>query len=327
MTSRKEIEHAISVVTMKLKRQLYERFPDEVCHVIEDKLSTIIRSLNFNTHQRSIVIFVSSAFEKVMYLDTLVELQVFVDNRFHIRELLYDKETDHQYLLVVLSSKKYAVYISENGSLNKIVSHAPEIVNDTPEPVGNFADLSDRKEKLLFKFLRFVDGTIDVLLRAYQLPLFFVSTEKTFGYFKKVTSHADSIWGHIHGNFENANTAELLKLMPPQLEKWEKLEAKMVAKHLEEVFSKNKLIRGVSEVWKAVTTGNVKALFVEKDFTCSVQDLEAADTMSSSLPVLTGFNDVIDLVVEKVLERGGSVKIVNGSLPAFCNHVAIVPYF
>ncbi|MBK8496376.1 MAG: hypothetical protein IPL50_16265 [Chitinophagaceae bacterium] len=56
--------------------------------------------------------------------------------------------------------------------------------NDIPERTANFSDISDRKEILLQKFLHHIDNTLDIILKAYPLPLFILATEKYWAILK-----------------------------------------------------------------------------------------------------------------------------------------------
>ena len=64
-----------------------ENYPADVEIMMMKKLRTIIKNLNFNTHKKSIAIFLSPVFEKVLYLDISVEEKIIIDESFEIRDL------------------------------------------------------------------------------------------------------------------------------------------------------------------------------------------------------------------------------------------------
>ena len=71
--------------------------------LVLQKLKYIIKNLDFSTHKKSIAIYVSPVFEKVLYLNIEVEERIVLDKSFHIQDLIKNKKELHQYLLLQLT--------------------------------------------------------------------------------------------------------------------------------------------------------------------------------------------------------------------------------
>src|SRR5687768_5762278 len=69
-----------SVLELKLQRsiekaekQLLEEYPSYTTRLILKKLDTLVKSIDYATHRKSIALFVGASEEKILYLDILVQ--------------------------------------------------------------------------------------------------------------------------------------------------------------------------------------------------------------------------------------------------------------
>jgi len=104
MKSKTELIHSLKIATDSVEKDLMENYPDEMSILVMRKLRAIINGLNFNSYKKSIAIYVSPVFEKVLYLDIPVEEKIIVDESFEIRDLVYCKKQLHKYLVLLVSS-------------------------------------------------------------------------------------------------------------------------------------------------------------------------------------------------------------------------------
>ena len=126
MGLKKELTHSLKVAADKVERELLESYPDEMAMLITEKLRGIIQKLDFNTHKKSIAIYVSPVFEKVLYLDIAVEEKIMINESFEIRDLVYSKKQLHKYLVLLLSGKESRIYLVDTNSFIRILSNTPE---------------------------------------------------------------------------------------------------------------------------------------------------------------------------------------------------------
>src|SRR5688572_26787202 len=161
MGAKAEITQQLKIAVDKVEREIRENYKDEIARLVIQKLKTIIRNLNFSTFKKSIAIYVSPVFEKVLYLDIPVEEKVLVNGSFEIRDLLYSKKEMQQYLVLLLSGKLSKVYVGNSSAFTKVKSNVPDHIaafrNDPPQRIANFSDSSYKKEVLLKRFLQHTD--------------------------------------------------------------------------------------------------------------------------------------------------------------------------
>jgi hypothetical protein len=278
--------------------------------LVMQKLRTIISDLNFNTHKKSIAIYVSPVFEKVLYLDITVEEKIIVDESFEIRDLVYSKKQLHKYLVLLLSNKVSRIYLGNTETFVRIVSDTPESVyadeNDVPEGVANFSDKSERKERLMDKFLHHIDNALDIILNAYHLPLFVVGTERILGHFKKLSKHTGSVIEYVHGNYEDATLPQLKQVLEPHIKDWKLVRQKDLLNQLDEAESNKKLVVGMTDVWREAMIHKGRLLVVEKNYMFAAQHGSIDSVIFEATGSYNKFSyikDAVDDVIEKVLEN------------------------
>ncbi len=334
MSLSSELTHSLKAAVDKVELEIHQNYPDEMSALVMLRLRTIVKNLNFNTHKKSIAIYVSPVFEKILYLDIAVEEKIFIDESFEIRDLFYCKKQLHKYLVLLLSSKESRIYLGSSAVFVRIVSAAPESVsayeNNTSEKVANFSDLAGRKEIMRDKFLRQVDNSLDIILNAYHLPLFILGAERILGHFNKLTKHAGSVIEYIHGNYEKATLQKLKEILSPHIADWKKVQQRDLLNQLEEAAGKRKLAIGIKHVWREAMSHKGRLLVVEKNYMYAAQHGAAEDIIYKAIEPYNKFSyikDAVDDVMEKVLEGGGDVEFVEEGILKQYQHIALIQYF
>jgi hypothetical protein len=334
MSLKTELAHSLKTAADKAERELRTNYPTEMGVLVMQKLRAIIKSLNYNTCKKSIAIYVSPVFEKVLYLDISVEEKVIVDESFEIRDLVYSKKNLHKYLVLLLSGRESRIYLGNSTSFVRIVSNTPESVNaylnDAPERVANFSDSAERKEILMEKFLRHIDNSLDIILNAYHLPLFVLGTERIMGHFKKLTKHGSAVIEYVHGNYEEATQPELKDVLATHIDDWKKVKQKDLLNQLDDAAGKKKLAAGMREVWKEAMNHKGRLLVVEKNYMYAAEHGSTEEVINKAAEPYNRFSyikDAVDDVMEKVLENGGDVEFVDEGVLKDYQHIALVQYY
>lgn len=334
MSAKAGLAQQLKFATDKVEREIKQNYADDLAVLIIQKLRAIIKNLNFNTHKKSIAIYVSPVFEKVLYLDVPVEERIIIDESFEIRDLVYAKKDIHKYLVLVLSGKSSKVFIGNTTTFIKVKSNVPDhaaaFVNDAPERAANFSDPSDRKETILKKFLHQTDEGLTLLLQAYQLPVFVLGAKKVMGYFKNITKNEKSITGYVHGNYEEATEPELQVILNPYVNDWKKVKMEDLRHQMEKAASAGKLAAGIKEVWKQASQHKGRLLIVEKNFMYAAQhgsNEEIIYKLTEPYNKFSHIKDAVDDIIEKVLEHGGDVEFVDEGALNDQQHIALIQYY
>jgi hypothetical protein len=120
MSLKSELEYRLKRAMEKVETELMANYTVHTAVPVIVKLQNLIHQLNYNTHKKSIAIFVSPLIEKVYYLDIRVEEKIVIDESFEIRDLVYSKKQNIQYLVLLLSAERSKMYlaIAQNLSLS-----------------------------------------------------------------------------------------------------------------------------------------------------------------------------------------------------------------
>lgn len=331
---KKELTHSLKTAVDKVEKDLLKAYPDEISRVVVNKLRTILKNLKFELDKKSIAIYVSPIFEKVIYLDIPVEEKIVIDESFEIRDLLYSKKQMHRYLVLLLSNKESRVYLGNSENFARIVSDIPEsadaFVNDAPERVTNFSDMSDRKEILMEKFLHHIDLGLDSLLKAYDLPIFVLGTERILGHFKSMSKHSASVIEYIPGNYEEAGVSKLKELMKTHVNDWQKKKQSELLNAIDDAADSDELVYGMSNVWAEVMSHKGRLLIVEKNYVYSAEHGSTADEIVREDPTqekISVIKDAVDDVIEALLKDGGDVEFVDEDVLKDYDRVALIKYY
>jgi len=334
MSLKAELTRSLKIAADKVEREVMKDYPEEVGQLVMQKLRNIIRNLNYNTHKKSIAIYVSPVFEKILYLDMQVEEKIIVDESFEIRDLVFSKKQLQQYLVMVLSSEASRIFLSNATGFVKIVTDTPRsvdvYVNDKPGRVSNFSDMSERKEVMMNKFLQHIDNSLDIILNAYHLPLFILGTKRILGHFKSLTRHNSSVIEYISGNYEDATFPELKNVLAPYVTDWKKVKQKDLLNQLEDAAGKGKLAVGMKDVWKEAMHQKGRLLVVEKNYMYAAEHGDADEIIYKATEPYNSFSyikDAVDDVMEKVLESGGDVEFVEDGFLKDYHHIALIKYY
>jgi hypothetical protein len=327
-----ELEHALRMACQQVEKELRANYTADRADLVSDKLYALVKKLDYSTYKKSIALFVSPLLERVLYLEIPVERKVIVDESFEIRDLVYSKKELHKDLVLVLSCERSRIFMGNTTSLIRLASNRPQqlavIRNDHRE---RLADPSCRKEMMLDKFLQYVDTGLDIILKAYSLPLFVMGTDETLGHFRKITRHQNNISGYIHGNYDDAGEAVIREVISPYVADWKKVIEHNLLLRLHAAMAARKLAIGIKDVWKHATCGKGRLLVVEKnDMVAAVHGNAEEILYEDELRVADKsllIKDAVDDVIEKVLAAGGDVEFVEEGMLAGYEHIALIDYF
>ncbi len=334
MSLKKDLLLSLKLALNKVEEEILKNYPADMGVLVMHKLQSITSDLNFNTHKKSIAIYVSPVFQKVLYLDLLVQEKIKVDDSFEIRELVYSKLQTYKYLVLLLCGKSSRIYVGNLQTFVRIISDTSTASfayeNDTPEGIAIFDKINNCKEIVEENFLHHIDNTLGIILNAYNLPLFVMGTEKITAHFKKLTKHTKSVNEFINGNFEEATTDVLKNVLVPFIKDWKKVMEKKVINKLEEAASKKKLAIGMKEVWDTATNYKGQLLVVESNYMYAAGQGGIEDIIYTATQPYNKFSyvkDAVDDIIEKILENGGDVEFVDKGVLQNYQHIALVKYY
>ena len=175
-----------------------------------------------------------------------------------------------------------------------------------------------------------MDEGLSLILKSYQLPVFVIGRDEIIEHFKKITKNSNTIVKYIQGDYLCASDSQIEELMHPFITEWEKVKQANTLQILKYADVENKLASGISESWAAAVHRNTRLLVIEKDF----MYVPAANSINTAphyeIEMFANpfyIKDKTDSIIEKVLESGGAVELVDHDMLKDYNHIVTVKYY
>lgn len=336
MGMKNRIAFSLSKATDKVISELTDKYPGEMSLLVIQKLKAIIKNLDFNTHKKSVAIFVSPVFEKIYYLNIDLEEKVIVKEHLQIRDLVYSKKQSHKFHILLLREKGSRIFLSDTYSSLQFIPDSSiskkNFQNDSSEGIANFPDALTKKEMVMQEFLHHIDHSLDAILKKERLPVFVMGNENLVEQFKNITKNNEAIIEYVYGDFEESSLEDLKILLKPYTADWQKIKQKILLHQLKEAVSKKKISFGVREVRREVINRKGRLLLLEKKYlydSFQGQENSMNYKMCVSYNKFSNIKNPIDEMIERVLENGGDVELVSNSndlLKEYCPIALIKDY-
>jgi len=330
--AKERVKQSVKQATEKVERHLLEHYPGEMVLLMTEKLRQLIESVNYNSNKKSVALYLSPLFEKILYLDISVNETTTVDESFDIRDIVSNKKQSKEYLVLHLTENEYRIYEGKEQSLRLILHNSAgahytaykDILNEPAvnNPVGTIA-----KEPIWEQFLKHAGNTLDILLNAYYLPVFVIGQKQAMDYFQKTTRHAASIIDFLCTPEDTSGNDAIREILKPFISDWEKVRYIILKNQLREAAEKQKLTTGINAVWQEASAHKGKLLVVEKNFICPVDQTTGSVQMSSATRSYSSSSfvtNLVDDIIEKILEAGGDVELVEDGYLEDCDRVALI---
>lgn len=295
MSAKHDIAERIQYAAGKAE-SLLTNCPDQAfARLVSKRLKHIINNLNYSTFRKSLAIYVSPVFEKVLYLDVDVEEKVVVDGSFEIRDIVYAKKEDRSFLLLFVGAQQNTIWLS-NGL-------PPVLLQSVSIP----SQLSGVEE---------ADRSLENLLKYYPFPVLVAGKEEQIQSFKAITHHKKQIGAYLPVNTGQFIPAEYYQLAAPAIREWKQIHQKAICNRIGLAAEQGLLAKGIGECWKKSVQNIPQLLVVERNF--------LAPSVFEEKYVPDGYDhfscvkDPVDDLIEKVLSGGGDVEFVeDGSLASY----------
>ncbi len=318
ITPKKTLECSLKNIMGRVEAILTAGYTVEKAIPVIIKLRNLFDSLNYNTHRKSIAVFVSPIIDKVYYLEAEMDEKIVIDPAFKFSDLVFCKKEKQEYLILLLSDGYSKMYLGNGTKIKLIKSNNladlrfNENIRTNNEPY--ITDPIKENVCLKDKFLMQMDTGLSIMLKSYPLPVFVIGDEKVFRDFKAVTVNDENLVEFIHGNCRETSESEMEGFIRYILTFWKRLKQRHLLKQIESARKQNKLRTGITEIFKASIQSKGKLLVVEKQM---LKNLHAskANTMlfkaGSIINEVFFIRDEADEIIKNVLENGTNIELID----------------
>jgi hypothetical protein len=322
--SKSKLEHGLKMALEKVKHELNSKFPRYIVKPALTRLKAILSSLEYTSLKKSIAIYISPFVEKIYYLDIPLKEKVVVNETFAIRDLVLSKKEEKKYILLALDGGGANIYLGNGDNLNRVITNVSEQVNLETDNETTNAHIQKLRRK---SFLKQVDDGLAILLKAYTLPVFIITSPKIMDEYIKVSKNKEQILEYINKNLDDRKEQDIKEFIYPCLSRWAELKEKNLMLQLDKALNNGKLTVGIGDVWKAAKEQKATLLIVEKDYSFAVQTHENEETNHADDPSVNEPAHTIDAVddaIENVLAGGGDVEFVERGTLGEYMHIVLI---
>ena len=325
MVPKSKISDALKAALDTVHRHFATTTPSDSNILVMQKLRKAVRNLNFDTYTKSVAIYISPVFEKVLYLDILVEPKVTVNEPLDIRNLVLAKKSIPEFLVLHIDEFSSNIYHGVGEKLSRIKSNI--LYSDEAEQSWEPKNIWNSVEQRLKNISRCSDKGLTDILQAYPLPVFVIGPRRAVNYFTQNTSAKEKVIECLYIREDPSSQKEIARAIQPILNDWKKVQQKYLRHLLETANTSHKLATGIGNVWKMASKWAAALLMVEKNYRPTDQLLESEEGLYTSSEPYTRYSHIrnaVDYIIEIVLENGGDVEFVETEILNGCKNIALV---
>ena len=178
----------------------------------------------------------------------------------------------------------------------------------------------DSKDTQLREFFHQSDQHFTHYYQQDPLRLVVVGEKRNLSIFESLTTHREVIIGTVEGDYTATSAHDLGKIIWPVVKEAIAGTNKNALRDLATAASKHKVVSGIDAVGQSVETVTNSTLYVEEDFHVkgSIRKTDHSLILSKHVDIWEVNDDVVDIIIEKVLKMGGTVSFLkSGSLIEF----------
>jgi hypothetical protein len=272
-----------------------------------------------------VALFVSSDVTHIISLDSPVEPQVVVGERFASLGVLAALARRRRARVVVLSQTvTRCIDLTGGNTYERLdfgfpVEIQPPVETDAPH--RDFPlDEHEHAEAAKYVF-RSVDRALEALQHHDRRPLVLLGAERDLAYFDEITGQRANVIGRLHGDYERDTAAAIADLVQQVLDAHELEQQAHACAQVREVIG-TRAVAGIADVWSAARAGRGHQLLVENDFSYSARS--AGDTLEPAPREDADAFDAVEDTVEEVVRHGGEVVVVRSDSLRDLDRIALV---
>ncbi len=198
-------------------------------------------------------------------------------------------------------------------------------IQNTNFPFNSFIDVDGPvdesvRDTQLREFFRQTDQHFNVYFDQDPLRLVIVGEMKNLSVFESLLTHRDALIGLVRGSFILTSPQDLGKIVWPLIKNVMAGTTDIALCDLAGAASANNVVFGIDAVGLSAEIKTGLTLYVEEDYQVkgSIRKENQKLVRSNLVDINEVIDDVVDLVIEKVLQMDGNVIFMNnGSLSKF----------
>lgn len=229
------------------------------------------------------------------------------------------------YYVLSLSKRTSRLYEGFRDTLIDIQNTGFPFEAPTQETGNGHYKLLSKPEKLR-EFLQETDEHFAKYFAQDPLWMVLIGERKKMSIFKSLSAHNDTMLGEVVGDYSDVDAEDLGKIVWPVVKQILAGANARALNELQTAAETNRIVVGFDAVGQSVRTTDSSSLFVEEDYhvTGSIRETEDGLVVSPHVDVSEVIDDAVDLIVEKVLAKGGHVVFLESDSMTEYQQIALI---
>jgi len=275
------------------------------------RVDDALASLDLQHPPPGVAVFVSTDVSQVVPLDTSVDPEVVVGERFAIRGLLTAVLQSPRVRVVALSQTgARCIDLTGSNATERLDHGFPLEVHAPVEADAPHRDfpLDEHEHAEAAKFaLRAVAKALRALQRHDDRPLVLLGAERDLAYFDEITDEGASVIGRVHGDYEREAATAIAEIVRPALDAYQHERQQLAGDEVREAIG-SRAVAGVTQTWTAARAGRGHRLVVEQSLRFPAHVV--GEALEAARPDESDVFDAVEDTIEEVIRHGGDVIVV-----------------
>jgi hypothetical protein len=308
------------------KGRLTEEFNQRDLEPLFKQLDMLVDDINYPHTLDGLALYASHDFAKRYYLPFSVPERIVIDQTFATRDLVYGLHRSVRYWLLLLSQNSTRLFAGTAETLEEVVDQNFPMQMTGPgatAPLPYHADSSylDDRHRRFFQ-------QVDSALAEYnkdELPLVVGGVDRQISFFKEVSQYQSAIAGTLTGNFDRATASDLVAPVWSIVQNVREEQQVSALNELEAAMGSQNVVSTIGEAWRLANEGRGKLLLVEKNYHVpAMRNEQGGLDLVAAVGGTDIMDDAVDEIIEAVLAKGGRVALVDDSLLAVHQRIALI---
>lgn len=175
----------------------------------------------------------------------------------------------------------------------------------------------------------FFSRIIQHFTRYYEqdpLRLVIVGEKNNLAIFETLKMHRDVLIGKVEGDYIATSRRDLGKIVWPVIKEVMARTNEKAMNELVEAVERKKIVSGIDAVLQAAATDTGSTLYIEEDYHVkgSISIKDHSLIISEHVDILETIDDVADIIIDKVLKKGGTVIFLQDGSLAKLDRIALI---
>lgn len=319
---------------------LNEQWPKPEAEVMTQRLEQILDQLDLVHTEQAFALYLNPSYQRVEKFHFAVPPIVSVDTRFPIREMLWRGQLSIVYYVLSLSEHEMSLYEVRGDDWTEIRDHFfPHRIRDDYEyakPVrassyaGNAHVKMFERDKLEMQHLRLQEAydQADEPLMPYFLhgePLIIAGADRDLAIFRQSSRFADQVIGQVSGNYQIGHVELFRDKVNRLIHDHARASMDTAVSDFFEKWGMGMAKCGLTDCWEAVEAGQGLTLLVERGYRAPMYRSPSGQfSIQEETPGSVYLPDALDALMERTIQKGGRVLLIDNNLLATAQRVALI---